>query len=359
MPVSIVIGGQFGSEGKGKTALEIVRRSEEPVVAIRVGGPNSGHTAYNHLGSKRVLRQLPAACVDRNIDVVLPAGSYIDVDVLLAEIEALDYPQNHIHISGYARIIRPEHREWEKAAGLTRAIGSTGSGVGGAVMATVAREAANFHLPSQAASDDARLQRFIVDDTSHYLRRHIGKGNRVVIEGTQGFGLSLLEGGYWPKATSRSTTAARALAEAGLSPIDVDDITMVIRSFPIRVAGNSGPLVGETTWEAITEYAGRCDDLREYTTVTGQLRRVGRFNPELVRRALDVNRPTRLVMNHLDYIGRQQHLDDRQGDLQKFILQTEDEIGKKSIGSGFPDRASLKGLHTRYDRKRPSQCARK
>ena len=92
MPVSVVIGGQFGSEGKGKTALEIVRRSKEPVVAVRVGGPNSGHTAYDRLGYKHVLRQLPAACVDRNIDVVLPAGSYIDVDVLLAEIERLDYP---------------------------------------------------------------------------------------------------------------------------------------------------------------------------------------------------------------------------------------------------------------------------
>ena len=80
MPVSIVIGGQFGSEGKGKVALEIVRRSHgRNPVAVRVGGPNSGHTAYDRSGSRWVLRQLPAACVDRNVDVVLPAGSYIDV----------------------------------------------------------------------------------------------------------------------------------------------------------------------------------------------------------------------------------------------------------------------------------------
>ena len=344
MPVSIVIGGQFGSEGKGKTALEIVRRSEEPVVAIRVGGPNSGHTAYDCLGSKRVLRQLPAACVDRNVDVVLPAGSFIDVDVLLEEIEALDYPRNRIRISGYARLVQREHREWEKATGLTRDIGSTGSGVGGAVMATVARGAANFHLPSQAASDEARLQCFIDDDTSHCLRRHIERGGRAVIEGTQGFGLSLIEGGYWPKATSRSTTAAGALAEAGLSPIDVDDITMVIRSFPIRVAGESGPLADETTWEAIARLTGRSQDLREYTTVTGKLRRVGHFDPELVRRALDVNRPTRLVMNHLDYIGRQQDLDNGQGGLQKFILKTEDEIGRKIDWLGFSGSSLVDGL---------------
>ena len=335
MPVSIVIGGQFGSEGKGKTALEIVRRSVEPVVAVRVGGPNSGHTAYDCLGTKHVLRQLPAACVDKNVDVVLPAGSYIDVEVLLAEIDALDYPRNRICISGFARIVRPEHREWEKAAGITRAIGSTGSGVGGAVMASVAREAGNFDLPSQAAWEDGRLTEFIAEDTSVYLRRHLQHRHRIIIEGTQGFGLSLLEGGYWPKATSRSTTAAGALAEAGLSPIDVDDITMVIRSFPIRVAGDSGPLVGETTWAAIAHRTGRPDDLREYTTVTGKLRRVGRFDPELVRRALYVNRPTRLVLNHLDYIGRRRDLDDRQSNLVKFILQTEGEIGRKVDWFGF------------------------
>ena len=335
MPVSIVIGSQFGSEGKGKTALEIARRSQEPVVAIRVGGPNSGHTAYDHLGTKHVLRQLPAACVDKNVDIVLPAGSYIDVDVLLAEIEALDYPRHRIRVSRYARIIRPEHREWEEAAGLTRAIGSTGSGVGGAVMASVAREAANFHLRSRAASDDARLRYFIDGDTSQRLRQHITNGDRVIVEGTQGFGLSLLEGGYWPKATSRSTTAAGALAEAGLSPIDVDDITMVIRSFPIRVAGDSGPLVGETTWEAIAKQAGRPDNLREYTTVTRKLRRVGRFDPELVRRSLDANRPTRLVLNHLDYIGGQRDLDDGRGNLRRFICQTENDIGRMIDWFGF------------------------
>lgn len=119
MPVSIVIGGQFGSEGKGKTALEIVRRAGEPVVAVRVGGPNSGHTAYDHFGERHILRQLPAACIDKNVDVVLPAGSYIDIDVLLTEIKRLDYPRNRIRISANALIVRSEHREWEKDAGLT------------------------------------------------------------------------------------------------------------------------------------------------------------------------------------------------------------------------------------------------
>lgn len=357
MPVSIVIGGQFGSEGKGKTALEIVRRSEEPVVAVRVGGPNSGHTAYDLLGEKHILRQLPAACIDKNVDVVLPAGSYIDVDVLLEEIRRLDYPRDRIRISSYARIVQPEHREWEKGAGLTGSIGSTGSGVGGAVMASVARGAANFHLPSQAAFEDARLKSFIENDTSHWLRRHIEKGNRVVIEGTQGFGLSLLESGYWPKVTSRSTTAAGAVAEAGLSPIDVDDITMVVRSFPIRVAGDSGPLTGETTWEAIAWRAGRRDDLREYTTVTKRLRRVAHFDPDIVRRALDANRPTRLVLNHLDYIGRPQDLTDRRSVLGKFILQTEKGIGRRVDWFGFSGSSVIERVMHRHGRHQSRQWA--
>eukprot|EP00456_Euglypha_rotunda_P069717 TRINITY_DN6149_c0_g1_i1.p1 TRINITY_DN6149_c0_g1~~TRINITY_DN6149_c0_g1_i1.p1 ORF type:complete len:101 (-),score=16.97 TRINITY_DN6149_c0_g1_i1:10-312(-) len=82
MPVSIVVGGQFGSEGKGKVSLELVRMATEGRIAVvRVGGPNSGHTAYDRSGRKFALRQLPAGAVDRNVDVVFPAGSFIDVEI--------------------------------------------------------------------------------------------------------------------------------------------------------------------------------------------------------------------------------------------------------------------------------------
>ena len=334
MPVSIVVGGQFGSEGKGKVALEIARCSSEPVAVVRVGGPNSGHTAYDRAGSKHVLRQLPAGCIDRDVDVVLPAGSYIDVDVLRSEIEELDYPRDRIRISSHARIITDQHKQWEAAAELAGAIGSTGSGVGAAVMASVARGAANFDLKSFEASDHRDLEPFICD-TSDHLRRRLEENCRIIVEGTQGFGLSLLEGGYWPKATSRSTTAAGALTEAGLSPVDVDDVTMVIRAFPIRVAGNSGPLVHETTWEDIAGKAGRDDDLREYTTVTKRLRRVGHFDPNLVRQALAVNRPTRLVLNHLDYVGIQDDFDDPRSNVRRFVRRVERGIDREVDWFGF------------------------
>ena len=334
MPVSIVVGGQFGSEGKGKVALEIVRRAAEPVTMVRVGGPNSGHTAYDRAGRKYVLRQLPAGCIDRDVDVVLPAGSYIDVKVLMAEIVQLGYPPERIRINSQARLITDQHKQWETVSKLEGSIGSTGSGVGAAVMASVARGAENLDLQSYQAADHPELEPYVCD-TSDYLRHHLSRGNRVVVEGTQGFGLSLLEGGYWPKATSRSTTAAGALAEAGLSPVDVDDVTMVIRSFPIRVAGNSGPLTGETTWEAIARKAGGKNELHEYTTVTKRLRRVGHFDAEVVKQGLAVNCPTRLVLNHLDYIGSQEDLGDSTSNVSGFIRRVEKDIDRRVDWLGF------------------------
>ena len=335
MPVSVVIGGQFGSEGKGKTALEIVRRSDSPVIAIRVGGPNSGHTAYARGGRRYVLRQLPAACVDRNVDVVLPAGAYIDVDVLEAEIDELDYPRERIHVSEQARIVAREHQEWEKEAKLVSRIGSTGSGVGGAVLASVARGALNVDVKTKLARDDARLRKYVDRNLSERLCDHLSEGYRVVVEGTQGFGLSLSESGYWPQVTSRCTTAAGALAEAGLSPMDVDDVTMVIRSFPIRVAGDSGPLRNETSWNNVSRARGLDRTLREFTSVTGLERRVGEFDANVVREALRFNAPSRVVLNHLDYVGDEQDLLDGESKVRQFIYNIEKTFERSIDWFGF------------------------
>lgn len=332
MPVSIVVGGQFGSEGKGKISLEIARRSIRdniPTTVVRVGGPNSGHTGYDKSGKKFSLRQLPAGCVDLDVDVVFPAGSYIDVDLLLAEIEELEFPLQHLKISENARIITKEHREWEQKGRLIQSIGSTGSGVGAAVMADVAREASNFELRSTSAHEIPQLYRYICNATE-LLRNKLNQKHRVIIEGTQGFGLSLLDGGYWPKATSRSTTAAAALAETGLSPLDVDDVTLVLRSFPIRVAGDSGPLANEVSWDYVASLTGRkAEDIQEYTTVTRKLRRIGMFDPKLVRVAIAANRPNRIVMNHLDYVGDPLEIYSAGSELRLFLSKVEAGIGKK------------------------------
>ena len=123
----------------------------------------------------------------------------------------------------------------------------------------------------------------------------------MIVEGTQGFGLSILQGGHYPYATSRDTTAAGALSESGLSPRDVDCVALTLRAFPIRVGGNSGPLPLETTWETITRDCGAVADLTELTTVTGRPRRVAEFHDEIVSRAIQANRPDLVFLNHVDY----------------------------------------------------------
>jgi adenylosuccinate synthase len=300
MPISVVVGGQFGSEGKGKVALEIVRKSQASA-AVRVGGTNSGHTGVGRDGLTYILRQLPAAAIDRTVQVVLPPGSYIDIDIFWRELSQLRLKPDSVAVSPMAHVITEEHKQWEREGKLGSAIGSTQSGTGAAVMAMTARGAAEFHLASLHAEEIPELQPFLKDTTA-LLRKLLDRKERVVIEGTQGFGLSLLQGGYWPKATSRDTSAAGFLAEAGLSPLDVDDVTMVIRCHPIRVAGDSGPLTNETTWQQIAAEGGLPATHQEFTTVTKKVRRVGRFDPSVVCRAIQVNKPNRIVLNHLDYV---------------------------------------------------------
>jgi adenylosuccinate synthase len=335
MPVSIVVGGQFGSEGKGKVALEIVRRDRTTAAVIRVGGTNSGHTA---IGADQVtysLRQLPAASVDGNVQIVLPAGSYIDLAIFNEELRRLNLGPDRVSVSPMARIITDEHMQWERAAELGPSIGSTQSGTGAAVIAMTARGAAGFPLHSVHADEVPELQPFL-DDTTSVVRSLLNAGSRVVIEGTQGFGLSLLQGGYWPKATSRDTSAAGFLAEAGLSPRDVDDVTMVIRCHPIRVAGDSGPLTGEISWDRIAAEAGLPLNYREYTTVTGKVRRVGRFDPELVRRAIRANHPSRVVLNHLDYVDPLVRAASLTTKAREFVQNVEGDIGRRVdwLGTG-------------------------
>ena len=300
MPVSVVVGGQYGSEGKGKVALELVRRDRSTTIVVRPGGTNSGHTAYTKDGRRFVLRQLPAAAIDGNVKVVLPAGSYIDVDLLRREITEVGLAPSQVIVDPRAHVIRADHIEWERRARLIDSIGSTGSGTGASVLSRLARCAPNFPHATEANEVSALLP--YIAEAGPALEAALKNGERVVIEGTQGFGLSPLHGDAWPKCTSRDTTAAGFLSEAGLSPRHVDEIVLVLRCHPIRVAGDSGPLSNETTWETIKDKAGAPDDLSEFTSVTQRLRRVGLFDGDIVRNAIRTNGPTKVVLNHLDYV---------------------------------------------------------
>jgi adenylosuccinate synthase len=151
------------------------------------------------------------------------------------------------------------------------------------------------------AKHEIRLSKY-VQPVVPFMRDRLTIGERIIIEGTQGFGLSLLHSTDYPYVTSRDTTAAAFVAEAGLSPLDVDDVVLVLRAFPIRVAGNSGSLPYEIDWNTLSEEARSILPIVEHTSVTQVVRRVARFHPDVVRQAITANNPTRIVLNHIDYI---------------------------------------------------------
>lgn len=138
MPVTVVVGGQFGSEGKGKVAYEIARRTNA-AAAVRVGGPNSGHTVVGHDGHKVVFRQLPTAALLPGVICVLPAGSYIDKEVLFRERQMTGLGPDRLLIDPNAVVISDLERGEEEARLLGQKIGSTLTGTGAAVSRRVNR----------------------------------------------------------------------------------------------------------------------------------------------------------------------------------------------------------------------------
>lgn len=300
MPVSVIVGGQYGSEGKGKVALETVRRDERATLSVRPGGTNSGHTGFARNGRRHVLRQLPASSIDGGVGVIIPAGAYIDPELLEREIAETGINPGMVHVDPRAHVITEPHRQWERESALTESIGSTGSGTGAAVLSRIARYAPAF--PRGIPAAELRQLRPFLADTVQLMRDALDKNERVVVEGTQGFGLSPIHGDVWPKATSRDTTASAFLSEVGLSPRDVDDVVLVLRCHPIRVAGDSGPLFGETSWDEIARTSGGPWGKGELTSVTQRLRRVGTFDAGVVCRAISINQPNRIVLNHLDQV---------------------------------------------------------
>src|SRR5580704_6206944 len=295
MPISVVVGGQFGSEGKGKVAHRIACQERASIV-VRVGGTNSGHTAVDDEGRVWALRQLPVSVLAPGTKAVLPAGAAIDPEIFAREVQSLGLGPERVIVSRYATVISDEDKKVELAEGLVDRIGSTGSGTGAALMRRTSRRPDRSIL----ASEHPALREYL-GDTSSIMRDMLKRNRLIVIEGSQGFGLSLLHGGYYPNATSRDTTAATFVGEAGLSPRDVKDVVLVLRAHPIRVAGNSGPLKEETSWAQIAKVAGLPNDYCELTTATRKVRRVGFFDADLVQRAIEINQPTRIVMNHFDY----------------------------------------------------------
>jgi adenylosuccinate synthase len=333
MGCTIVVGGQYGSEGKGKVVALTALGLEAPYV-VRCGGPNSGHTVWIR-GEEIVLRQVPSGVLNSRAVLLLAAGCAVDEDVVIKEAKRLGLPRERLVIDPRAVLITDAHRAEEVEA--ADRIGSTGSGTGAALRDRMSRSD-----DVKLVRDSLRLPTFArIESVATLLHNQLDRGAEVIVEGTQGFGLSLLHGFSYPFVTARDTTAAGFAAEVGISPRQVDQIIMVVRTFPIRVGGHSGPLDDEISWEEVRKLSGAPEVVPEFTSVSKKVRRVARFNLEAVKMACTHNRPTELAVMGLDRLDYGNHLVSCSAELSEkgiwFVGELEAATGVKVnwLGTGF------------------------
>lgn len=288
--ITVVVGGQFGSEAKGATVAYLARPFTPSDCVIRVAGPNAGHTAYDETGRPWKLRSVPvAAVVNADCQLHIAAGSEVDLDVLSDEIESLEKAgigvRHRLTVHPAATVLTESDINSEKAAGLVGRIGSTGKGIGSARSNRIMRRAVTYGEMASShmeAYNGTSLWHDLLGDPGTF---DLSRYSNVVIEGTQGYGLGL-HTPFYPQVTSSDCRAIDFLAMAGISPwspdVDTFRVLIVARAYPIRVAGNSGPLENETTWA----------DLglpEEHTTVTNKIRRVGGWDDALLAQAIEAN----------------------------------------------------------------------
>jgi adenylosuccinate synthase len=323
--VDVLIGGQYGSEGKGHIAAYLARDYD---VLVRVGGPNAGHSASSASGLY-IYHQLPSGTRDTNARVLLGPGMTINVENLLGEIEECKISPERLFIDPQAMIIEPADLEQERE--MVAKIASTGRGGGSAAARRImGRKPDAIRLARNIPALDPYVgtEPSYRGSTMRQLEIAYRENLSILLEGTQGSGLSLYHGAH-PYVTSRDTNVAGCLAEAGISPSRVRRILMVVRPTPIRVANpdggqeKSGPLKHEVSFREVAETAGLDAtevEKSEITSTTKRNRRVGWFEWEQFRQACALNAPTDIVLTFADYI------DAKNEDARRFEQLTERTI---------------------------------
>jgi len=296
----VLVGGQYGSEGKGAIAAHLADRYQ---VHVRVGSPNAGHTIHWN-GEKHVMQTIPCGWTNPDASIVIGRGALINLRLLKEELEHIEqyYPdfRRHLFIDCKAGVLDERFHEEEGGVDgeMHRRIGSTGEGVGPARIARLQRDRDKFCLFEDVAEKHG-LEDCMTDDTPSFIATMQDCGYDVLIEGTQGSGLSLLHS-HWPYCTTVDTNAAGIIAEVGVAPSRVTDVLMVCRTYPIRVAGNSGPMRREITWGEVSKRAKR--PVEERTTVTKKVRRVAEWDVGLFNQSCTLNAPTEIALTFCDYV---------------------------------------------------------
>jgi adenylosuccinate synthase len=246
-PIIIVVGGQYGSESKGLVAADLAVEKKVDY-CVRTGAINAGHTVY-YRDKAYVNQQIPVGWVNPDSKLVIGAGAYVDPVILAKEVAMINeaMPEanvlDRLFIDQRAGSHLEKHYKQEEDAHIHEKMGSTGHGCGAAMMDKLGRSH-DYKL----FRDIEEAKGYTIADTVSMLNEAYDNQRQILLEGTQGtlldFHLS-----YYPFCTTRQTIAANWLAEAGLSPHLLTEIHLVIRTMPIRVAGNSGPMgEKETRW---------------------------------------------------------------------------------------------------------------
>lgn len=297
MSTIAVIGAQYGSEGKGVIVHHLADYFN---VHVRVGGPNAGHS-FLHGGTLYKMRAIPCGWVNETATLVIGRGAIIDPKVLRAEIEMVEKVDptiwDRLFVDAGAWCVSNDDKEVAIADGATARYGSTGEGVGQARIRRLMRDSDDDRRFGKLASRHG-LGRLVHEDTANLLNWLRGSRN-ILLEGTQGAGLSLIHG-PWPFTTNADTNAAQLAADCGLPPNAIDDVLLVMRTHPIRVGGNSGPLPKEITWKYLSERLGK--QVREYTTVTKRLRRIAEWDDHVIHLARIMNGAKHVALTFADYL---------------------------------------------------------
>ncbi|MGH1566338.1 MAG: adenylosuccinate synthetase [Nitrosopumilus sp.] len=322
MTSTVVVGGFFGDEGKGKI-ISYLAIKDNPTIIVRGGaGPNAGHTIRD--GDKMYkVRMLPSGFLNKTAKVMIGPGVVVNPDVLTKEIQDFD-ASGRSFIDKHCGIIEEIHLLRDSKGELKEKIGSTGSGTGPAN--------ADRALRVLKLAKDVDSLSSVITDVPLEVNSAISANENVLIEGTQGTFLSLWHGTY-PFVTSKDVTASGICADVGIGPTKVDNVIVVFKSYVTRVG--TGPLDKELSLEDAEKKGWS-----EFGTVTGRQRRAADFDFDLARRAVMLNGATQLSITKLDVIfsdcAGKTSFDELSDDAKSFIKNIENELNTPVtiIGTG-------------------------
>lgn len=341
MPATILIGTQWGDEGKGKVVDAIA--DEYDAIVRYQGGDNAGHTVDVN-GQKRVLHMIPSGILHKNIINICGNGMVLNLESLYKEIDSLQnagISVDNLRISHRAHVLMPHHKSLEQITGAGQKVGSTMKGIGPCYTDKVSRgglrlvdlfdrdrtveiitEQCNKFNAIVGQNDLKRgvammspdriiqeaYERFerikhLVTDTSKILYDLLRAGKNILLEGAQGTMLDIDHGTY-PFVTSSTTTAGGACSGAGISPREITDIVGIMKAYTTRVG--EGPFPTELR-------NGIGDGLRkrgkEYGSTTGRPRRCGWLDLAQMKYAIRINGVTELALMKLDILDAEPNID--------------------------------------------------